>query len=163
VRKRVSNLILGVLDRNDNLYSSKKIIFAKIALKTEAYLDEYGEYASINTNCIHTFNEDYDPYYVLGWVNSKLFQFIFEAFFHGLRMAGGYLPYTAPNLRNMYIFSATRSQQQLITDQVRVILSHKKENPLSDTSAEENQIDELVFDLYGLTDEEKAIVRGGEE
>ena len=39
------------------------------------------------------------------------------------------------------------------------ILTLKKSNPSADTSALEAEIDELVYDLYGLTEEEKAIVR----
>jgi len=39
------------------------------------------------------------------------------------------------------------------------ILAAKKSDPAADTSALESEIDELVYDLYGLTEEEKAIVR----
>ena len=38
------------------------------------------------------------------------------------------------------------------------ILSLKKENPYADTSALEAKIDQLVYQLYGLTDEEIAII-----
>ena len=37
----------------------------------------------------------------------------------------------------------------------------KKAVPTADTSAIEREIDELVFDLYGLTPEERETVRGG--
>jgi len=43
------------------LYGKPKIIFAKIALRTEAFYDDEGCYASINTNCMHSFNADFDP------------------------------------------------------------------------------------------------------
>ena len=36
----------------------------------------------------------------------------------------------------------------------------KKENPSADTSALEKKIDEIVYKLYGLTEEEIAIVEG---
>lgn len=54
------------------LYESSKIIFAKIALRSEAVYDSLGEYASIDTNCIHTIKDDFLPEYVLAWVNSRL-------------------------------------------------------------------------------------------
>jgi len=38
------------------------------------------------------------------------------------------------------------------------ILSTKKANPNADTSKLEKQIDELVYKLYDLTDEEIAII-----
>ena len=40
------------------------------------------------------------------------------------------------------------------------ILAAKKANPLADTTAEEREIDRLVYDLYGLTDDEITIVEG---
>ena len=40
------------------------------------------------------------------------------------------------------------------------ILAAKKSNPLADTTAEEREIDRLVYDLYGLTEDEIAIVEG---
>ncbi len=40
-----------------------------------------------------------------------------------------------------------------------LILAAKKADPNADTSAMEDEIDELVYDLYGLTPEEKEIVR----
>jgi hypothetical protein len=88
------------------LYSSSKIIIAKIGLTCESFYDEYGEYASINTNCIHSFSDDFVPEYILCWLNSKLYNYIFECLFDGLRMSGGYLLYSAPNLQNTYIYKA---------------------------------------------------------
>lgn len=41
---------------------------------------------------------------------------------------------------------------------VNKILSEKKKNPLADTSNLEAKIDQLVYKLYGLTEEEIQIV-----
>ncbi|MBQ0056706.1 MAG: hypothetical protein KBT20_03520 [Bacteroidales bacterium] len=38
--------------------------------------------------------------------------------------------------------------------------SIKKANPLADTTSEERENDRLVYDLYGLTEEEIKIVEG---
>lgn len=43
------------------------------------------------------------------------------------------------------------------------IQSAKKADPAADTSALEAEIDQLVYKLYGLTDEEIAVVEGREE
>ncbi|MDD2549854.1 MAG: Eco57I restriction-modification methylase domain-containing protein [Bacteroidales bacterium] len=45
-----------------------------------------------------------------------------------------------------------------ITNRVREVLSIKKQNPTADTTALEVQIDQLVYQLYGLTDAEIEIV-----
>lgn len=51
--------------------------------------------------------------------------------------------------------------QQPIIALVDKILAKKKADPNADTSALEEEIDERVFDLYGLTQDEREIVRGG--
>ncbi|MEZ4528490.1 MAG: Eco57I restriction-modification methylase domain-containing protein [Desulfobacterales bacterium] len=140
------------------LYSKPKIIFAKIAIIPEAFYDEYGEFASVNTNCIHTFSEDYLPEFILGWVNSKLFQYMFECFFDGLKMSGGYLLYSAPNLLNTYIKPAQKKEQAKIALVVRNVIETKKKDPSADTKELENQIDQLFYKLYDLTEEEIQII-----
>ena len=40
----------------------------------------------------------------------------------------------------------------------RIILSAKEKNPDTDTSKLENQLDEMVYKLYELTEEEIAII-----
>lgn len=88
-----------VSDSRRKLYESPKIIVAKIALRTEALYDRNGEYASIDTNCIHTFNDQFLPEYVLAWLNSRLYNYVFTCLFDGARMEGGYLGFSSPNLR----------------------------------------------------------------
>ena len=48
--------------------------------------------------------------------------------------------------------------QNLIGKLVDQILTAKKANPQIDTTALEAEIDQMVYELYGLTDEEIAIV-----
>jgi type I restriction-modification system DNA methylase subunit len=110
------------LNRN-KLYSNPKIIISKIGLSCEAFYDMEGAFASINTNCLYNFNENYSPEYILCWLNSKLYNFTFECLFDGLRMSGGYLLYSAPNLKNTKIKSLNEELQKpfvtmanLITD-----------------------------------------------
>lgn len=88
-----------VSDARRRLYESPKIVIAKIALRTEALYDRSGEYASIDTNCIHTFNDPFLPEYVLAWLNSRLYNYVFTCLFDGARMEGGYLGFSSPNLR----------------------------------------------------------------
>lgn len=42
------------------------------------------------------------------------------------------------------------------------ILKRKEQDPTTDTTDLENQIDQLVYELYGLTEEEIRIVEGGD-
>ena len=56
---------------------------------------------------------------------------------------------------------ATSTKQQPIIDLVDTILAKKKHNPQADTSVEENAIDQLVYQLYGLSREEIRIIEKG--
>lgn len=96
------------------LYQSPKILIAKIAIRAEAFLDETGEYASINTNCIHSFSKDFNPKYINAWINSFLFHFVFSCYFDGLRMSGGYLLYSAPNLKSTFIKKPDKKYSNII-------------------------------------------------
>lgn len=145
--------ILG--DARLNLYKKNKIIFAKIALRTEAFYDGEGIYASINTNCMHSFKNNYQPLYVLAWLNSKLFQYMYECFFDGLRMDGGFLQYSSPSLNNMYIKRASSSEQNQISVVVSQIIDMKNNAIISgDSDHLEKLIDALFYKLFNLTEDE---------
>jgi len=51
--------------------------------------------------------------------------------------------------------------QNRIAGKVNQILSDKKADPQADTGALEAEIDRMVYELYGLTEEEIAIVEQG--
>lgn len=110
-----------------SLYNSNKIIIAKIGLRCEAFYDEKGDYASVNTNCIHSFSEQFLPEYILCWVNSKLYNYIFECLFDGLRMSGGYLLFSAPNLKSTFIKQIEIKQQEIFIRRAKDMLSLNKD------------------------------------
>lgn len=136
------------------LYNSPKIIIAKMSLHLEGYYDEVGKYASINTNCIHSIT--INPYNLLGWLHSKLFHYIYECYFEGLKMSGNYLPFTAPYLSCMCV--PTKNDSLAIEDYVKAIISERLSSTNSDISIYEKQIDLQVYHLYGLTYDEVIIV-----
>lgn len=141
-----------ILGNRFGLYSSPKIIFAKIALRNEAFYDEHGVFASINTNCMHTFNKDFHPKFVLAWLNSRLFQYTYECFFDALRMAGRHLPFTAPYLVNMCINEADAATQARIAVLVDKLVAQLATG--IDTEDVERRIDLAIYELYNLTSAE---------
>ncbi|WP_076498121.1 class I SAM-dependent DNA methyltransferase [Belliella pelovolcani] len=60
------------------------------------------------------------------------------------------------------IATGNESIREQITELVNTILSNKKEAPSLNTTYLESQIDQLVYELYGLTEEEIRIVEGGD-
>ena len=95
-----------------------------------------------------------DLKFLLGIMNSRYADVLLT----NLR-AGDYHIYPE-HIRNIAIPEATKVQQQPIIDSVSQILSLKKQSPQADISALEQQIDLLVYDLYGLTEDEIKIIEG---
>lgn len=153
------------------LYMTPKIITAKLALRIEGFLDAEGKYASINTNCIHTPREGYKLEYIAGVLNSKLISFVYAELFSGLRMSGGYFQFQAPQLRILPILETSIENQDKFVPLVSKIISLNKRllefgDKLTDDRSRieeeikrtDMEIDELVYKLYGITDEEKRII-----
>ena len=94
--------------------------------------------------------------YILGILASKIGRELLT-----LQRAGDY--HIVPeHIRKIPIAYATQIQQDEIVVKVDEILKTKQTNPSADTSALESEIDRLVYQLYGLTDEEIRIVEGKE-
>lgn len=90
--------------------------------------------------------------YILGIMASKLGRELLT-----LQRAGDY--HIVPeHIRNIPIAYATQNQQEEIVVKVDEILKTKQNYPSADTSALESEIDNLVYQLYGLTEEEINIV-----
>jgi adenine-specific DNA-methyltransferase len=56
------------------------------------------------------------------------------------------------------IMEPSENQEKEIENLVVEILFNKKQNPTANTKEIENQIDRLVYQLYGLTEEEIQII-----
>jgi hypothetical protein len=99
--------------------------------------------------------------YILGILNSKLIDFYVKTYVH-LYSDTGFL------LSNQYVERIPNppltTQNQPIANKIITlvdqILSAKNQNPDADTSHLEKQIDQLVYKLYDLTEEEIKIIEG---
>ena len=85
--------------------------------------------------------------FILGIINSKYAQ---DWFYSNAKHRGAGVDVGVDKLRTFPIPSATKSQQQQIIDLVNIVLSKKRLDVQIDTSFEENSIDKLVFELYGI-------------
>ena len=101
---------------------------------------------------------DYDIKYVLGIMNTNIMRNFIQSI--ASLKNGGYYQYSSNILNRTPIPTATPEQQQPIIDIVDKILASKKADATSDTTTLERKIDEWVYKLYGLTDEEIAVVEG---
>ena len=95
-----------------------------------------------------------DLRYLLGVLNSRYASVLLT------NIRGGDYHIVPDHIRNIPIPTATASQQAPIIALVDEILAMKKDNPQADTSELETRIDNLVYDLYDLSNEEKKVVEG---
>ncbi len=99
-----------------------------------------------------------DNSYLLGLLNSGLLWFFHKNL--TISVQQGFLRIYVYNLERLPIASPTESQRRGIEERVEKILAAKKNDGKADTSALEKEIDRIVYELYGLTEEEIAIVEG---
>ncbi|MGC8718373.1 MAG: TaqI-like C-terminal specificity domain-containing protein, partial [bacterium] len=100
--------------------------------------------------------------FLIGVLNSKLIDFYVKTYVHQYADTGFLL--SNQYVERIFIPPIT-PQNQLIVPQIESlvdkILQAKQQNPDADISDFERQIDQLVYQLYGLTDEEIKIIKGG--
>ena len=78
-------------------------------------------------------------------------------------LSGGQVQLPVSNMTGLRLqqeISKEGANSKEIEKLVNLVLSAKKADPAADTSALEEEIDRLVYELYGLTEEEIKIVEG---
>ena len=134
---------------------SEKLIVAGMTKEIEAVYDK-GEYlAGKSTQLILEKDKNISLKYILSLINSKLLVFFFKKMFNSLSMSGGFFTIGKEQLSNLPII-IDKNQKRYI-ELVDEIIELKKLN--KDTQFLEDRIDEMVYELYGLTEEEKELVR----
>lgn len=131
-------------------FSKPKIIYPNMTKYLPFSLDVDGNF--LNDKCFILSGEKL--YYLVAFLNSKVFHFCYDEAF----------PELQGNSKEVKKFILETIPVKEINDElpyiqlVSKILRIKKQNPLEDTTELENQIDQLVYQLYGLTEEEIKIV-----
>lgn len=98
--------------------------------------------------------------YVLAILNSKLISFWYKVIYRSLALAGGYIRIGHNDLGTIPIPEVLFENQKPFIYLANKILADKLGNPQADMSELVVQIDRLVYELYGLTEAEIAIVEG---
>jgi adenine-specific DNA-methyltransferase len=119
------------------------------------------QYYALNTAYIGLLkNSSYSLKYILACLNSKLLNYLYSKIFFGWQV-------TIPALNLMPITRIPYSEQKPIIDLVDQILAITKDEDYQNSPAKkakvkelERQIDQMVYELYGLTPDEIAVVEG---
>jgi len=172
-----SKFIKPVINKNDlKEFSSKryeqalkkKIIIGGMSKFLECYLDD-GKYLAGKSTTI-VMSDKINLKVLLAILNSKLMTFCYKNLFKSLSLSGGYMRIGTPQIRELPIKKATEKQEKDIIELVDKILELNKElqrvEELSDKGKRlqeeinriDKEIDQKVYELYGLTTEEIKIV-----
>lgn len=145
--------------REISVFSSEKIMTPQLQNNSNFTLDDGTFYPDAGGYMLKI-KDIYSVFtkYYLGIFNSKLFYHfikctstVFSSDFYYFKSA--YIePFKFP--------TATKEQQQEIITLVDKILAAKKQDSSADTTEWEKLIDQKVYELYGLTEDEIAIVEG---
>lgn len=158
VRQKAHPNSIAVLGDEARFNTPEKIMTRQTAHGIIATLDT-GRYHS--TNSVHTtrLKEDCELgiRYVLGVLNSRLMSYYYQNEFK--EKADSFPQVKVNKLRKLPIARPSKKVELEIEAHVREVLAAKQRDAEADTSALEREIDQLVYALYGLTPEEKALVQ----
>jgi hypothetical protein len=146
--------------REERIFNSEKIIIRQTADKLIASLDTEKFVSRHSTHLVLSKNQEYSLKYILGLLNSKLLNYYYSLLVP--EKGKVFAEVKIVNLEKLPIVKADLKYQNIISNYVDEILAAKRADSSADTINLEREIDNLIFKLYELTDEEVNIVEGKE-
>jgi hypothetical protein len=135
-------------------FPKRKLVWTRLSNQNAFSISDNGEFTVDSSSFAVGENIEY----LSAILNSKVIYFYFKLGSviwgkDGIKWFGSYFD-------NIPIPEISTDEKRPFITLVDRILAAKKRNPDVDTSALEREIDQLVYKLYGLTEEEIAIVEG---
>ncbi|MDI6740829.1 MAG: TaqI-like C-terminal specificity domain-containing protein, partial [Candidatus Edwardsbacteria bacterium] len=131
-------------------FEKPKIVWGNLATEPKFAFDSSPNYISAPANIIPT-----NDLYLLAILNSPISKWWISL--QAAVRSGGFLEYKPMYVGDIPVFPATTTQKAPIIERVRKILADPDSHAVPRLEAE---IDKLVYELYGLTEDEIAIVEG---
>jgi adenine-specific DNA-methyltransferase len=147
VRPRLPLSIPELTTTKRQLFRRQKIVIAGMSRRLQAAWDDRGLALGVQVFAANEFQVD--PFYLLALLNSKLFSFLFSTRYAAKRLSGGYLAVNKGQLAQLPVRLLTQADSS----------DRNLQRCLSDLAASwkpihELKIDRLVYQLYGLMDDE---------
>ena len=130
-------------------FSKQKIVWGNLNLKATYAFAEEGIYINAPCSMIVPANK-----YILAVLNSKLADYYIRNL--GVTRNGGYFEYKPMFIEQLPIPMIDQSEQEKFASIVSEIIVHEKN--LLNTKKYQEELDEMIFDLYQLSKEEKKIL-----
>jgi adenine-specific DNA-methyltransferase len=156
-----------ILNDNEIVFYSKeafnkkqKILWRQTSSYLIATIDEDGKWFRNTIQCGWLKDEylnRFDLYYILGIFNSLYFKYLYTKIVN--ESAGRAFPQVKMTyLKKLPVMQCSNEKQKEVSDIAKKIIKLKKQNKDADTKNLEDEIDILVYKLYGLNEEEIKIV-----
>ena len=143
----------SIANSKKNMWIRPKIIIAGMTKVIEATYVDSPLAIGVGAYAIYEFN-GMSPYYILGLLNSKYTSYYLRTKFKDKHLAGGYLAINKSTIEKLPFKLGDSYMQEEISKLVIKILESKAVNSDVNTSDLESKIDNLVYQLYGLSEEE---------
>lgn len=155
----ISQSVLNTFSKDARYFSKERILLRETgSFLTAVYIGNETVYSNRSLYSILITDKSLNTKYILALLNSSLFQWYYSIMFKGdtelfpkIRIA---------QAKQLPIKKVSKEEQHPIIELIDKIIEQKTLFSESDTTAEEREIDRLVYDLYGLSDDEIAIVEG---
>jgi len=142
-----------------NYDAEQKIVIRQTGSGLIATLDSEKFIVRDNLYTIISLNKNYSEEYILALLNSKFLNWYYQNVVNN-EVGEALAQVKKGHLSILPIAEPINQSNEILTRKVRQILDLKKQDPTADTTTLETEIDQLVYQLYGLTDEEIKIVEG---
>lgn len=140
----------NITESKQEMWKNPKIIIAGMTKKIEACYVDTPLSIGVGVYAIYDF-AGYNPFYILGILNSKSTTDFLTAEFSDKHLAGGYLAINKSTIEQfLFPKNVPADVQQHIADIAKSIHLAKKENPKSDIATLESQIDSIVSHLHSI-------------
>lgn len=140
----------NITESKQEMWKNPKIIIAGMTKKIEACYVDTPLAIGVGVYAIYDF-AGYNPFYILGILNTKSTTDFLTAEFSDKHLAGGYLAINKSTIEQfLFPKNVPADVQQHIADIAKSIHLAKKENPKSDIATLESQIDSIVSHLHSI-------------
>lgn len=142
-------------------FSGRKLVIAGMARKIEAAVDEEGcalgrVYYIREEDVTYDLYNNYDLYYLGALFNSSLMDFYYRVLYWPVHLQGGYYRFNSTYLARLPLASE-KENPELAGMITKLAVEVHRYKPANQRLIEE--IDRLVFELYGLSEKDVAVIK----
>jgi hypothetical protein len=134
------------------LYQARKIVIRGMALKLTAAIDDIGYAMGVSTYGV--IDSQYDFKYIVGILNSHLFDYYYKIMYSSKHLAGGYIGFNEGHIKQIPIHNPKNTEEEALTALVSEIIdcfnSYNREQLDGRIEDLGNRLNALIFKIYQI-------------